>query len=499
MKQRGGVDGWRTPELKALPEKCFYPWAKIWNMIEVGEWSLPHVFQIARLTMLPKPGAKTMQPIDRRLINLLNIHYLLWSKVRFQHLTKWQQDVFPRTVCGGVKGRQTSDIAHHIAIANELALSTNKPVVGVKIDRSKCFDRIAINIVVCIARRLGVPERFIKVWTQLYQNFQRFLTLGQFIDDKPKASSNGVAQGDSASVLAVNLLMSAWTAVLKVFTNVQSYVFIDDAYLITGADHLAELAQAVHTTKLFDTLVGQKFNPKKSAGWATSKRAKKDMTQLLPEIPFTEVLGAFVKSCSKSKTFDTIAHGEIIRQVLKDIYSLPVGLKQKAFLVGSKVISKMLYLPELNPWARLSLDSFQSNILGVLWGDRPHWRCAELVFALLTNSVRSHPQHAIAAQIISNIASRCRKDNMFFQMWCSLCLAKKTITKGLLDALLKSCATLDLIFTPPASIEFFGKKFSFLEATPRLLRRILRIASVQSLYKVAITSSRKDLQTWGSG
>ena len=73
----------------------------------------------------------------------------------------------------------------------------------------------------------------------------------------------------------------------------------------------------------------------------------------------------------------------------------------------------------------------------------------------------------------------------------------RDITKGLLDALLKSCATLDLIFTPAASIEFLGKKFSFLEATPRLLRRILRIASVQSLYKVAITSSRKDLQTWG--
>ena len=498
----GGVDGWRTPELKALPEKCFIPWAKIWNMIETGHWSLPKVFQIARLTMLPKPGAKTMQPIDRRLINLLNIHYLLWSKVRFQHLSKWQQDVFPKSVCGGVKGRQTSDIAHHIAIANELALSTNTPVAGVKIDRSKCFDRIAINIVVCIARRLGVPERFLNVWTQLYKNFRRFLTLGQYIDDTSLASSNGVAQGDSASVLAINLLMSAWTAVMKVFPNIKSFVFIDDGYLMTNAGHLDELAQAIQTTRLFDTLVGQKFNPDKSAGWATSKKAKNDMSQLIPDIPcsdFTEVLGAFVKSCSKSKTFDTIAHGEIIRQVLKDIFSIPVGLKHKAFLVGSKVISKMLYLPELNPWARLSLDSFQSNILGVLWGDRPHWRCAELVFALLTNPVRSHPQHAIAAQIIMNISTRCRKDNEFFQMWCSLCLAQKTITKGLLDVLIKSCATLDLIFKPPDSIEFLGKKFSFLEVTPRLLRRILRIASGQSLYKAAINSSRKDLQNWGSG
>jgi len=498
----GGVDGWRTTELKALPVKCYYPWAIIWNQIEKGFWELPQIFQIARLTMLPKPGAKTLQPIDRRLINLMNIHYLLWSKVRFQHLSKWQTEVFPASVCGGVKGRQTSDIAHNIAVRTELALATNDPVVGVKIDRSKCFDRIAVNIIECIARRLGVPERFLRVWTQIYKKFQRFLTLGQHIDREPLASSNGVAQGDSASVLAINLLMSAWAVVMKIFPNIEAFVFIDDGYLMTKASHIDELSAAVHTTKLFDKLVGQKFNPEKSSAWATSKRAKNKLKENLPDIPckdYFEVLGAYVKSTSRSKTFDTISQAEIIRQVTKDISFSPIGLQQKAFLIRSKAISKLLYLPELCPWSRLSLQYLQTNVITALWGNRPSWRCTELVFGLLTKSVQSHPQHAIASQIVVNISTRCRKDPGFFKLWCSLCLNRKVTAKGIIDAMCKSCVTLGLEVTPPSNIKFLGHSFSFLEITPRLLRRILRVASVQSLYKAAIHSGRKDLVSGGSG
>ena len=132
----------------------------------------------------------------------------------------------------------------------------------------------------------------------------------------------------------------------------------------------------------------------------------------------------------------------------------------------------MLYLPELCPWSRLSLDSFQANIIAALWGNRPSRRCTELVFGLLTKSVQSHPQHAIASQIVVNISTRCRKDPVFYQLWCSLCLNRKVTAKGIIDAMCKSCATLGLEFTPPSNIKFLGHSFSFLEITPRLLRRI---------------------------
>ena len=498
----GGVDGWKTVELKALPCVCFLPWAQLWNKIEQDEWTLPDIFKIARLTMLPKPGAKTMQPIDRRLINLLNIHYLLWSKVRFQHLVPWQMQVIPANVCGGVKGRKTSDIAHHVAIRNELSLLSKQPIVGVKIDRSKCFDRVLVHIIQDIALRLGIPKRFLSVWMQVYKNFKRFLTVGCYIDGEPLSSSNGIAQGDSASVLAINLLMTGWSTVMKLFPHVETYVYIDDGYLIADFDFIDEICAAIHATSLFDQLAGQKFNPLKSSAWATSSRAKKIVAQKLPNIPihdFFDVLGALVKSTSRVRCVDTKDHAEIIRQVLKDIHGLPLNLKQKSFLIGSKAISKVLYMPEISHWSRLCLDSFQSLIVSTLWDGRPSWKSVDLLFAVLTNPLRTHPQHAIAAQVIFNITSRCRQDNEFYQLWCRLCDHAKIIPKGIMDAVVKAMGVLKLRFVPPNNIQFLDKPMCFLDLTPRLTRKLLQVASMQSLYSDAIRSSRKDLLSSGTG
>ena len=498
----GGVDGWKTVELKALPCVCFEPWAQLWNKIENEEWSLPDIFKIARLTMLPKPGAKTMQPIDRRLINLLNIHYLLWSKVRFQHLVPWQSSVIPSNVCGGVKGRKTSDIAHHVAIRNEISLISKQPVIGVKLDRSKCFDRILVNIINDIALRLGIPKRFLNVWMQVYNDFKRFITIGCHIDNEPLSSSNGVAQGDSASVLAINLLMTGWATVMKLFPHVESFVYIDDGYLMADYQHLEELCSAIHATSLYDQLAGQKFNPLKSSLWATSNRAKKEISQKLPDIPikdFFDVLGALVKSTSRAKCADTNEHAEFIRQILKDIHGLPLNLRQKAFLVGAKAISKVLYMPEISHWSRLCLDSFQSLIVSTLWDGRPSWKSTDLLFAILTNPLRTHPQHAIAAQVIINITARCRQDCHFYHLWCRLCNLSKVIPKGILDAVVKAMSVLKIRFEPPNKIEFLGKAICFLDLTPRLTRKLLRVASMQALYTEALRSSRKDLLTSGTG
>ena len=67
---------------------------------------------------------------------------------------------------------------------------------------------------------------------------------------------------------------------MKIFPNIEAFVFIDDGYIMTKAIHIDELSAAVHATKLFDQLVGQKFNPEKSSAWATSKRAKNKLNRI---------------------------------------------------------------------------------------------------------------------------------------------------------------------------------------------------------------------------
>ena len=147
-----GMDGWRTPEFQSLPLEASVPWALLWNKFENSSWDIPSCFKLARLAILPKPQAKTAQPIHQRLIALLCVPYLAYSKARFTASTPWQLDVFPSNVCGGVSGRKAGDISHVLAIATETSLAKKQALVGIKLDRSKCFDRIVVLIIVALGR-----------------------------------------------------------------------------------------------------------------------------------------------------------------------------------------------------------------------------------------------------------------------------------------------------------------------------------------------------------
>jgi len=499
----GGIDGWRTGEMKLLSLVNFIPWAILWNKIEEGQWRIPKSLQIARLVMLPKPGAKTQQPIDFRLIALLSIPYLLWSKVRFQDLTPSMHDVFPSEIFGGIKGKKTSDVAHHIAIRCERAIAMKQDVIGIKIDRSKCFDRIDVPIIATLAAKLGMPQQFLYVWTQMYQGFRRFLCFSGFIDTNELGSNNGVAQGDAASVIAINVLMSVWAMVLRNFPHIETFAFIDDGYIMCDREHIDELVAAFRATMLYDQLTGQVLNVQKSAMWGTSAAARKELKTKLPDIPiheFFEVLGGQVASSSKNRTRDSANDFHLIRRILADIASLPITFKQKAFLITIKVNSKLAYMPELRSWTRKAMDSFAQNAVSTLWGSRPGWRSTELLFGALTDAVKVHPRMVFAAQTISNLVSRCNNDPYFFRLWCDVCMANNVTSKGLLNAFVKAAATIGIEFHPPSQIHMLGIRGEFIDFSPKILRKVLSVAATQTLYNQAIHSStRHDLSSEGSG
>ena len=499
----GGIDGWRTDEMKLLTQINFVPWAILWNRIEEGVWTVPKTLQIARLVMLPKPGAKTQQPIDFRLIALLSIPYLLWSKVRFHDLTPWMLNVFPTEIHGGIKGKKTSDVAHNIAIRCERAIVTKKDVIGIKIDRSKCFDRIDVPIIASLAARLGMPKQFLNVWTQMYQGFRRFLCFSGFIDTTELASNNGVAQGDAASVIAVNVLMSVWIMLLRNFPHIESFAFIDDGYIMCDREHVNELVAAFRATLLYDQLTGQVLNVQKSAMWATSAAARSELKLHLPDIPifeFFEVLGGQVASSAKNRTRDSANDFHLIRRILADISSLPITFKQKAFLITSKVNSKLAYMPELRPWTKKAMDSFVQNAISALWGARPGWRSTELLFATLTDAIKVHPQMVHAAQTICNLVTRCNNDAFFFRLWLEVCRANNVTSRGLLNSFIKAAGVVGIEFQPPCEIKVLGIKGQFMDFSPKILRKVLSIAATQTLYNQAIRSStRHDLSNAGSG
>ena len=500
-KAAGGFDGWRSSEIKALPALAFEPWQMLWNHIEKDGRTLPDIFHTARLVMIPKAEAKSFSPIHRRLISLLSIPYLLYSKARFLDTLEWQSLTFPQSMCGGIQNRKTSDVSHHLAIQTERAILSNEAICGIQIDRSKCFDRIVPRVISFLGRKLGLDQRFFNVWIQIYQGFRRYITLSNVVTAEPLSDANGIAQGDTGSVLAINIMMACWSQLMKQFESIQSWVYIDDAYLLCRAQHIEQLQLAMNCTSMFDELCGQSTNLAKSNGWATSKQAKAALKRSFPELQIVDwfkVLGAQIKTNSKRKVLEVSTKSHAIRTLIQDIGSLPVSLRSKVLLLGAKAIPKLTFQAELNRWPNKTIENLISCVVSALWGSRPIWRSQDLLFALATNPCRTQPAHAIAATTIANLVGRCATDSTFFALWCEVVAFNKTVPYGIVDAILKAFAVVGLDFVPPASLRWLDFPVqSFVDFTPKAIRRLLRVASMQQLYMTACRSARNDL-SWGS-
>jgi hypothetical protein len=177
--------------------------------------------------------------------------------------------------------------------------------------------------------------------------------------------------------------MTGWTAIVESIPGIEHFAFIDDSYRLVLESNVENLAAALTGTKLFDKLVGQKLNIDESSWFATSKAAGKKLANEIPALPIHDtfsVLGTFVKTNAKRITIDPKNTAQSLHAILHDIENLPVSLQNKAFVISSKVVSKILYHPEVIPWPKATIDSMVNSVAEALWSNRPGWRNPELFF-----------------------------------------------------------------------------------------------------------------------
>lgn len=497
-----GIDGWRTSEFQLLVPLNFLPWATLWSKVENGEWEIPTIFQVARLVMLPKAGASSLTPGDKRLITLLSLPYLVWSKARFSHLQAWQEQILPKQLSGGIRGRQPADVAHRISAATEAAILQKRSLMGVKLDRAKCFDRILPQTIAALGRSLGLPEQYLRVWLAVYADFKRYLTIGQVLSSVPMKQTNGVSQGDSASVLSVNLLMCGWCELLSSIPEIEYFGYIDDCYIMCDEKFSFNLKQAFEATRLYDELTGQLLNVHKSEGWATTRSAKRKLAEAIPGLKINDcfqVLGTFVKTTRKAKTVPAHSTAHMIRSLVGDVAGLPISLKKKSLVIASKAVSKLLYHPEMVPWPLAVVDGLVTQISVALWGNRPMWKCSHLLYAFCTKPTTCHPHMAISTRVIMNIILRCQKDLAFVHLWSEICKGPRVIARGLMDAFVRACKCLCFHFEPPFSLRIHGREVSFFEVSKSSLHSLCIRAAHETLYSLSVSSPRKDVVEGGSG
>ena len=133
--------------------------------------------------------------MNKRLIAILPALILSYTGARYEPLQEWQQQTMPPAIIGGIKGRTMPLLHATLRLGIDTAKQQKQGLVGVKLNKAKCFDRILPQYTAALFLAFGLPIGFVTLFTKLYKGIHRHLCYKGWMNTSPTTASNGVAQG----------------------------------------------------------------------------------------------------------------------------------------------------------------------------------------------------------------------------------------------------------------------------------------------------------------
>lgn len=161
----------------------------------------------------------------------------------------------------------------------DCAFLDHSPIIGLKLDKAKAFDRIVPEYAAALFLAFGLPKTLVNFFLKMYKGLRRHLSYRNWRSPHATTPANGVAQGCSLSLLAMNAYNKVWFHLLEYLPEITARAFIDDAYLWCHLQHVSVMAKAIEVAQLWDKLVGQKLNPSKSSMWGSNCEARKSFAK----------------------------------------------------------------------------------------------------------------------------------------------------------------------------------------------------------------------------
>ena len=160
-------------------------------------------------------------------------------------------------IIGGVKHRAMSNLSNEVRLELDSANLDSDTVVGIKLDKSKAFDRIIPQFAACLFVAFGIPKHVASEFIRMYQGMRKHLAFRSWTSPVPVTRANGVAQGCSFSILAMNVYNKVWYHLIKNLQGISVRAYVVDVYLWRRVIDLHHLKTAVQLTGVWDALVGQ--------------------------------------------------------------------------------------------------------------------------------------------------------------------------------------------------------------------------------------------------
>ena len=489
-----GLDGWRTRELQLLPVVCFSPFAEIFRQLETDDQELPDAITYAKQLILNKNGSS--DAMQKRLITVLPIMLLAYSGARFRHLQEWQHSFLPFELYGGIKNRQMSEVHTGLQLSLDQAKQNGDSLIGVKLDKSKCFDRIIPTYAGALMLSFGVPKQVINIFLKIYAKLQRFLSYKSWTSPKPTHAPNGVAQGCSLSLLAINMYMCTWVLMIRKLPELTARVFIDDSYLWTTISNKHLLVDAIRVTCLWDELSGQKLNLDKCTVWGSDCHARRSVKSLFPQMHFAshfDVLGTLIITDNKLVCHLSESKITKIEADCKNIGLLPLDLKAKTKLLGSKVLPQATYGPCINQIPKTVQNRICSGVVTALWKNRPHWRSKRLVIALLSKPHRVDVCLSKAYLTLLDFIRFLKFDLEIVSTCKALFHAIPNSKSNLMRNVVEAANVFGFSVDKELRFSFHGSQPVFiLDVHPKDFKRLLQMLARNASYHSAQTKTRKD-------
>ena len=148
-----GVDGWKVAEARAMPDAWLLRLSELFEVIERnGTW--PEALSMGLISPIPKEeglGASHTRPIT-----VMSVIYRVWAATRVRELIEWQQAWISDRLYSYRPERGCEDAWWTTALDIEHSLLKGHAIAGLSLDWSKAFDRIPHEILLALAKHVGV-------------------------------------------------------------------------------------------------------------------------------------------------------------------------------------------------------------------------------------------------------------------------------------------------------------------------------------------------------
>ena len=365
------------------------------------------------------------------------------------------------------------------------------PLVGIQLDKSKCFDRIVPSIAAALLLGLGCPKQVVNFFMGIYSTLTRYLGLKQWCSDRPTTCANGVVHGCSFSILAINAYMSAWALLVGNIPDIQFAAYVDDSYTWAHLHRVDMLQRALEVTDLWDNLTGQCLNKRKCQAFASNSHARKVLKNHFPDLDHSHVITVLGANLNVTNNKNTRWPREKTAKIIRDLKSI------RAIPCSREVIPQLNFMASLSNIPKTVLQSVQDEIASSLWNNRPLWRSRWLVLGLLSSPHRTEPFIARAFSTILDTISFLKTTKIGNSMpWERHVICDEIQPNSLLASFHQACRVLGIRLVSPFCLQleaFTNMLLQMFDFAKRDLKKLPCNLCRHQCYARACQTSRKDI------